>query len=88
MSKVTPEDVLHSVAECINSGNLDSLMMIYESDAEFLHVIISLAILLFTAKIFAEIFHRLKMPIVLGELLAGIIIGPFALYLLIQKNKI
>ena len=64
------------------------MMMIYESDAEFLHVIISLAILLFTAKIFAEIFHRLKMPIVLGELLAGIIIGPFALYLLIQKNKI
>ena len=35
MSKVTPEDVLHSVAECINSGNLDSLMMIYESDACF-----------------------------------------------------
>ena len=50
-----------------------------ESGTEFLHVIISLAILLFTAKIFAEIFHRLKMPIVLGELLAGIIIGPFAL---------
>ena len=50
-----------------------------ESGTEFLHVIISLAILLFTAKIFAEIFHRLKMPIVLGELLARIIIGPFAL---------
>lgn len=44
-----------------------------------LHVIISLAILLFTAKIFAEIFHRLKLPVVLGELLAGIIVGPFAL---------
>ena len=50
-----------------------------ESGTEFLHVIISLAILLFTAKIFAVIFHRLKMPIVLDELLAGIIIGPFAL---------
>ena len=35
MSKVTPEEVLHSVAECINSGNLDSLMMLYESDACF-----------------------------------------------------
>jgi uncharacterized protein (TIGR02246 family) len=35
MSKVTPEEVLHSVAECINSGNLDSLMMFYESDACF-----------------------------------------------------
>ncbi len=54
-------------------------MALVESGTEFLHVIISLAILLFTAKIFAEIFHRLKMPIVLGELLAGIIIGPFAL---------
>jgi Kef-type K+ transport system membrane component KefB len=54
-------------------------MALVESSTEFLHVIISLAILLFTAKIFAEIFHRLKMPIVLGELLAGIVIGPFAL---------
>jgi Kef-type K+ transport system membrane component KefB len=35
MSKVTPEEVLRSVAECINSGNLDSLMMLYESDACF-----------------------------------------------------
>jgi Kef-type K+ transport system membrane component KefB len=54
-------------------------MALVENGAEFLHVIISLAALLFAAKIFAEIFHRLKMPIVLGELLAGIIIGPFAI---------
>ena len=54
-------------------------MALVENGAEFLHVIISLAALLFTAKLFAEIFHRLKMPIVLGELLAGIIIGPFAI---------
>ena len=27
----------------------------------------------------AELFHRIKLPIVLGELLAGIIVGPFAL---------
>ena len=27
----------------------------------------------------AELFHRLKLPIVLGELLAGMIVGPFAL---------
>ena len=50
-----------------------------ESSAIFIHVIISLALLLFTAKIFAELFHRIKLPIVLGELLAGIIIGPYAL---------
>lgn len=44
-----------------------------------IHVLISLAVLLFAAKIFAEIFNKLKLPAVLGELIAGIIIGPFAL---------
>jgi Kef-type K+ transport system membrane component KefB len=43
------------------------------------HVLISLAVLLFAAKIFAEIFNKLKLPAVLGELIAGIIVGPFAL---------
>ena len=50
-----------------------------ESSTIFIHVIISLSLLLFTAKIFAELFHRIKLPIVLGELLAGIVIGPYAL---------
>ncbi len=44
-----------------------------------IHVLISLAILLFAAKIFAEIFNKLRLPAVLGELVAGIIVGPFAL---------
>ena len=44
-----------------------------------LHIIITLSILLFAAKLFAELFHRIKMPVVLGELLAGIIVGPYAL---------
>jgi len=44
-----------------------------------IHVLISLAILLFAAKIFAELFSKFKLPAVLGELVAGIIIGPFAL---------
>jgi Kef-type K+ transport system membrane component KefB len=44
-----------------------------------IHVLISLTVLLFTAKIFAEIFNKLKLPAVLGELIAGIIVGPFAL---------
>jgi Kef-type K+ transport system membrane component KefB len=48
-------------------------------ESAFLHVIISLGILLFAAKLMAELFHKLKLPIVLGELLAGIIVGPFAL---------
>jgi Kef-type K+ transport system membrane component KefB len=50
-----------------------------ESVSSFLHIVITLSILLFAAKLFAEIFHRIKMPVVLGELLAGVIVGPFAL---------
>jgi Kef-type K+ transport system membrane component KefB len=50
-----------------------------ESSLPLVHIIISLAVLLFAAKIFAELFHRIKLPVVLGELLAGIIVGPFAL---------
>jgi Kef-type K+ transport system membrane component KefB len=53
--------------------------MTIESSTSFIHILISLAILLFAAKLFAELFHRIKMPVVLGELLAGIVVGPFAL---------
>ena len=44
-----------------------------------IHVLISLSVLLFAAKLFAELFNKLRLPSVLGELLAGIIVGPFAL---------
>ena len=50
-----------------------------ETSAAFLHIVLTLGILLFASKLFAELFHRIKMPIVLGELLAGIIVGRFAL---------
>jgi Kef-type K+ transport system membrane component KefB len=50
-----------------------------ESSLSLVQIIISLAVLLFAAKLFAELFHRIKLPVVLGELLAGIIVGPFAL---------
>ncbi|MDN5847645.1 MAG: cation:proton antiporter [Candidatus Nitrosocosmicus sp.] len=49
------------------------------TESDFIHIIISISILLFSAKIFAEIFQRIKQPVVLGELLAGIIVGPYAL---------
>jgi Kef-type K+ transport system membrane component KefB len=49
------------------------------AESVFIHIVISLSILLFSAKIFAEIFQRIKQPVVLGELLAGIIVGPYAL---------
>ncbi len=48
-------------------------------ETQFLDTIIGLGILLFAAKLMAELFLRLKLPIVLGELLAGMIVGPFAL---------
>lgn len=48
-------------------------------ESAFLHIVISLGILLFAAKLFAELFNRIKLPVVLGELVAGIIVGPFAL---------
>ena len=49
------------------------------AEAHFIQIIVGVGILLFAAKLMAELFLRLKMPIVLGELLAGMIVGPFAL---------
>ena len=49
------------------------------SEINFISTIIGIGILLFAAKVMAELFLRLKLPIVLGELVAGIIVGPFAL---------
>lgn len=48
-------------------------------ETHFIQTIISVGILLFASKLMAELFLRIKLPIVLGELLAGVIIGPFAL---------
>ena len=49
------------------------------AEAGFIEVIIAVGILLAAAKLMGELFSRIKLPIVLGELLAGMIIGPFAL---------
>jgi Kef-type K+ transport system membrane component KefB len=48
-------------------------------EEQFIETIIGVGILLFAAKLMAELFLRMKLPIVLGELLAGMIVGPFAL---------
>lgn len=42
-------------------------------------VILSLFLMLAAAKIMAEVFERLKQPAVVGEILAGIVIGPSVL---------
>ncbi len=44
-----------------------------------LQVLVTLTILLFAAKLMARLVQRMKQPIVLGEIIAGIIIGPFAI---------
>jgi len=45
----------------------------------FIQVIIGVGVLLFAAKLMAELFGRFKLPMVLGELVAGMIVGPYAL---------
>src|SRR5574338_208153 len=49
------------------------------SEFDFVQVIIGVGILLFAAKLMAELFGRLRLPIVLGELIAGMIVSPYAL---------
>lgn len=44
-----------------------------------LRVPLSILAIFGTAKLFAEIFERLKQPGIVGEILAGVIIGPSAL---------
>jgi Kef-type K+ transport system membrane component KefB len=55
-------------------------------ESQFISVVISVCILLFAAKLMAELFVRLKLPVVLGELIAGMIVGPFAIGSLFMIN--
>lgn len=50
-------------------------------------ILLSLFIVLISAKIFAEIFERLRQPAVVGEILAGVVIGPSVLAW-VQPNEI
>ncbi len=44
-----------------------------------LRAIVTICILVFSAKVLGELFSRVKIPSVLGELSAGILLGPYAL---------
>ena len=44
-----------------------------------IRAIITICVLVFSAKILGELFARIKIPAVLGELTAGIFLGPYAL---------
>jgi Kef-type K+ transport system membrane component KefB len=43
-----------------------------------LRAIVTICILIFSAKILGELFVRIKIPSVLGELFAGVLLGPYA----------
>ncbi len=49
------------------------------SDFNPIHTILAISLLIVTAKIFALIFKRVKLPEVIGEIIAGMIFGPFAI---------
>jgi Kef-type K+ transport system membrane component KefB len=51
-----------------------------------LRAILTICILVFSAKVLGEIFSWRKIPSVLGELLAGILLGPFAFGSIIAIN--
>jgi Kef-type K+ transport system membrane component KefB len=53
---------------------------------EVLTAIVTICILVFSAKVLGEIFSWHKIPSVLGELVAGILLGPYALGSLLAIN--
>lgn len=50
--------------------------VIFAASVDHSGVILSLFVMLAAAKVMAEVFERLRQPAVVGEILAGIIIGP------------
>lgn len=54
------------------------------NESLFLETIISISILLFAAKVLSEVFYRLKLPPIVGQILAGAVFGQFAIGGLIQ----
>jgi Kef-type K+ transport system membrane component KefB len=55
---------------------------LFFSASESAEILVALAIVLFSAKLLGEVFERLKQPAVVGEILAGVIIGPSVLALI------
>ena len=50
--------------------------LVLAANVESVSVLLSLFVMLAAAKIMAEVFERLRQPAVVGEILAGVIIGP------------
>ena len=49
------------------------------SEEAILRTVVGITLLIFMAKVFASIGHRFKIPEVVGEVLAGVVFGPYAL---------
>ncbi len=49
------------------------------SHEEIIHLLLALGSMLLLGRIFGEFFRKLKMPLVVGELVAGILLGPTVL---------
>ena len=60
--------------------------IILAASVENAEILLALFLMLTTAKLMAEIFERLKQPAVVGEILAGVIIGPSVLAL-VEPSK-
>src|SRR5438874_1291569 len=50
--------------------------------------LLTLLVIFVWAKLFGELFERLKLPAVLGEILAGIVMGPFALRIVVPGASV
>ncbi len=61
--------------------------IVFAAATEHTSVLLALFLMLAAAKVMAELFERLKQPAVVGEILAGVIIGPSVLGL-IQPSEI
>ena len=53
--------------------------LLFAAATDHTYVLLSLFVMLGAAKVMAEIFERLRQPAVVGEILAGVIIGPSVL---------
>lgn len=53
--------------------------MVFPTDINVTRFFLAVIILLFSAHVFGYLFHRLKMPKVIGEIIGGIILGPTVL---------
>ncbi len=69
------------------NSHIKKMPIVFAAATEHTSVLLALFLMLATAKLMAELFERLKQPAVVGEILAGVIIGPSVLGL-IQPSEI